>query len=459
MAIEWDEPSSSYIESGAGQLVVTSFPFSFSLWLKNSDAITTKEHHLLCLADGTSEYIYAFLDNNTGTPGVQGALGFGTNVGQIATSNAAPSAGAWHHACGSWADGSQTVMLDGNTGSKGTGSISGSWPLSNSGTASWQIGRFGGGSIAPSNNTEHDGWLAWLCFWDEVLTEKEFVQLSKGAHPEDFRPHAIKGLFPMWSTAAPFDISPVSQREDAAGTFSFNSVTSAPTQGPPVGLYAPRTFIVIESSGTAVTPAAATVTVTGSLPTATVTQHVLVTPAAATVAIAGQAPTVLTPQTVTPDAGSVAIAGATPTVTITEHVVVAPAAATVGIAGQVPTVTVTANVVAEPAAATISLAGQLPTVTVGGNVVVVPSAATVTITGEVPTVVFGGPVTVTPAAATITVTGQVPTVVALETSAVVTVTTWSTAVVFEPGDEWLITLAGPAATNPQARVGVSFDKV
>ncbi len=56
----------------------------------------------------------------------------------------------------------------------------------------------------------------------------------------------------------------------------------------------------------------------------------------------------------------------------------------------------------------------------------------------------------------LTLSPQTPTVSVLPTP-VVTATAWDTAVTFEPGDEWIVTLSGPDADAPEIRLSLEFE--
>jgi hypothetical protein len=181
------------------------------------------------------------------------------------------------------------------------------------------------------------------------------------------------------------------------------------------------TVEVLEASGTTtnITPAGATITVTGTAPIL-ISDSVL-TPAAATITVTGTAPKL--ENTVSPPGGSltgalITITGTAPTLTMS----LVTTGATVTITGGTPSSA--GEAVLTPAAATVTVTGSAPTLLVlmtpgsqtlpvtGGTPVLIasavlsPAAATITITGSAPGLIL--PLTLTSAGATITITGRAP---------------------------------------------------
>lgn len=155
-------------------------------------------------------------------------------------------------------------------------------------------------------------------------------------------------------------------------------------------------------------------TVTHAAPAADVT---IVLPSAASLTITGQIPTVAATADipiVMPSAASLTITGQIPTVAATAHqTITLPSAAALTITGQIATVGVTADIpIVMPSAAALTITGQIATVGVTADIpIVMPSAATLTVTGQIPTVAQSANITIAlPSAAALTITGQIPTV-------------------------------------------------
>jgi hypothetical protein len=164
-------------------------------------------------------------------------------------------------------------------------------------------------------------------------------------------------------------------------------------------------FKAAPAGGVSVTPAAASLSLTGFAPSVIV--NTILTPAAASLAITAFAPSVVVNTIITPAAASLTLTGFAPTVLA--PVVVTPGAASLTLTGFAPTVTVSGGVTLTPGAATLTLTTFAPTVLT--PVTVVPAAASLTLTAFAPTVLT--PVVVTPAAATLTLTAFAPTVLAV----------------------------------------------
>lgn len=95
------------------------------------------------------------------------------------------------------------------------------------------------------------------------------------------------------------------------------------------------------------------------------TDNVTVTPGAASLTLTGHVPTVTASnhQTFTPGAASLTLTGHTPTVTASNHITVTPGAASLTLTGHAPTVSVTQNTLVRPGSASFTLTGHAPTVT------------------------------------------------------------------------------------------------
>jgi hypothetical protein len=183
------------------------------------------------------------------------------------------------------------------------------------------------------------------------------------------------------------------------------------------------TVEVLEAAGTTtnITPAAATIAVTGTAPSLVTTT--VLTPAAATITVTGTAPKL--ENTVSPPGGSltgalITITGSAPTLTMT----LVTTGAAITITGGTPSTA--GESILSPSAATIAVTGSAPTLLVsivpgsetlpvtGGTPVLVsvtvlsPAAAPISVTGGIPLVIL--PITLQPSSASITVTGSNPTI-------------------------------------------------
>lgn len=252
------------------------------------------------------------------------------------------------------------------------------------GTAS-AVDAIGGDNIPSSNtNAQFDGRLSEICIWAGDIGDDGFAQLADCVSPALIRPNLIVDYLPLMGANSP-----------ERGWFGELSGTIA---GTVAKADHPRIILPRGSRTRKLT------TATGG--------GVSVTPAAASITITGTTPTVSTPTVCTPAAASVTITGTTPSVVL--GTVLTPAAATITLTGTTPTVST--PVVCSPAAAAVTITGTTPTVTATTNVQVTPTPATITFTGTVPTVTGGQSATVAPAAATIAIAGTVPVVTVAEVS-------------------------------------------
>lgn len=178
---------------------------------------------------------------------------------------------------------------------------------------------------------------------------------------------------------------------------------------------------VVASAGstTTLTPAGATIAVTGTAPS--LIRTTVLTPAAASATVTASAPKL--ENTVSPPGGSltgalITITGSAPNLAVTLTTV----GDTITITGGTPSTA--GESVITPAAATITVTATAPTLslsmipgsenlpTTGGTPVLIsatvisPAAATITITGSAPGLIL--PLTLTSAGATITITGRAP---------------------------------------------------
>lgn len=120
--------------------------------------------------------------------------------------------------------------------------------------------------------------------------------------------------------------------------------------------------------------------------------------------------TTVTNTNVSPAAASVVVTGYAPTITRTANQSVSPAPAAVTATGYAPTIARTANQSVSPAAANVTVTGYAPTISRTANQIVTPGAASVTATGYAPTISRTTGLTITPGAASVVVTGYAPTI-------------------------------------------------
>jgi len=189
------------------------------------------------------------------------------------------------------------------------------------------------------------------------------------------------------------------------------------------GGYRGQTIEILAATGstTELTPAAATIAITGTAPTLVTTS--VLTPAAAPVTVTGTAPKL--ENTVSPPGGSltgalITITGTAPTLTMS----LVTTGATITITGGTPSSA--GEAILTPAAATVTVTGTAPKLLMsvvpgsetlpvtGGTPVLIavtvlsPAAAPISVTGGTPVVIL--PITLQPSAAPITVTGSNPTI-------------------------------------------------
>lgn len=208
--------------------------------------------------------------------------------------------------------------------------------------------------------------------------------------------------------------------DGAGSTIAFNATIAATGVRGGQGFTVPMVASV-SGSNTDITPAAATIAITGTAPSLVTTT--VLTPAAATITVTGTAPKL--ENTVSPPGGSltgalITITGTAPTLTMS----LVTTGATITITGGTPS-TAGENILS-PAAATVTVTGTAPTLLVsivpgsetlpvtGGTPVLITTtvlsaaAAPISVTGGTPLVIL--PITLEPSSTSITVTGSNPTI-------------------------------------------------
>jgi hypothetical protein len=151
-------------------------------------------------------------------------------------------------------------------------------------------------------------------------------------------------------------------------------------------------------------PAAATPTLTGTVPIVSV--PIFAYPSTGTSTLTGQAPVADTFIEARPGVGSSALTGEAPTADLIFRDVVSPAAATPTLTGEVPRVLVPFTL--SPGVGGLTLAGNAPTANTGFEVV--PGEGAATLTGKAPTVSFTFRDIVSPASSALTATGSTPSI-------------------------------------------------
>ena len=118
--------------------------------------------------------------------------------------------------------------------------------------------------------------------------------------------------------------------------------------------------------------------------------------------------------------------------------------------------TVTANpVVVTPGTGSLTTSLFAPTVAATANVSVTPTTGSLTTTLFAPTVAATANVNVTPATAALVTATFAPSV-ATSSLGIITSGSWSSVVTFAAGDEFIVTLSGPAANAPTFRANLTF---
>lgn len=143
------------------------------------------------------------------------------------------------------------------------------------------------------------------------------------------------------------------------------------------------------------------------------------------------------------------------TVTRTEHVTLSPAPAQYEFTGPAPTVVLGTDIVLTPLPALYEFTLPAPMVVVGADIALTPAPATYEFTGPAPTVTKTEHVTLEPAPAYYEFTTPAAAVtggaVAVRSSGL-----FGGQTVLELGDDWMVTLTGPAAVAPAVRIVLRF---
>lgn len=308
-----------------------------------------------------------------------------------------------------------------------------------------------GDTYASTSTQGYESLYGWIAY-DAALTAQEVLsQMKHGATA--LRRSNLWGEWPMLAgSARTDDISGHGRDWTENGTVTeVDPPTDVPFRGQEwLG-------IVVDGGGSDVTatPGAASLTVTGYAPTVDISGDIAVTPGIETLAITGYAPSVSVSDhvAVTPDTVDIVITGYPVTVDIGGGVTVVPDAVDIVVTGLVPTVSISVNVVVIPPPGEIIIIGYPPSL--GAPVDLTPDAVDLAITTFEPLVRVGREVF--PETTDLVLTGYDPTVETSTPKAVVTAGYWSDQVFFQPGDEWMVTLSGPSASDVSVRVVVTFE--
>ncbi|RDE25136.1 hypothetical protein DV711_06160 [Motiliproteus coralliicola] len=169
--------------------------------------------------------------------------------------------------------------------------------------------------------------------------------------------------------------------------------------------------IVTAGGAVAALPAAAAFSLMGHAPSVTASAHQIAAPLPASFALTGHAPVIQAGGDISayPSSGSITLVGYDPTLVVSDHKVVALTAGTLSLTGHAPSADASDHQSAKTAPAAISLSGHTPVVALSDHQVSAPAADTLALTGHAPSIQASVSVTAAPAAATLSLTGQYPT--------------------------------------------------
>lgn len=225
---------------------------------------------------------------------------------------------------------------------------------------------------------------------------------------------------------------------------------------------------------------------------------VTVTPGTASLSLTPFAPVVSTPSTVTPGVAELQLTPFAPLVSASDQQTVTPGTASLTLTAFTPDVTAGGSVTAIPGTAELALTAFAPQVSSSADQTAIPGTASLTLTafapdvgaprlvvpqtGELlltpygPYVDFGivvgegslvltafapevnSGITLVPDAGELVLTAYVPDVATSSPVSVVSVGRWDQDVRLDPGDEYLVTLDGPAADAPRVRLVLRFHR-
>jgi len=172
------------------------------------------------------------------------------------------------------------------------------------------------------------------------------------------------------------------------------------------------------AGGVSVSVPAGSLSLSGQVPTVSVTANRSIAVPLGTLSLSGQVPTVLTPQSVAVPAGTLTLTSLVPTVQTTTNQLVSIPLGSLTLSGPVPTVNVSDNQSISVPLGTLSLTGQIPLVQTSGNQSVAVPAGSLTLTGLAPSVNVGSNVAVAVPAGSLSLIAQTPTVAVSDNQAV-----------------------------------------
>ena len=190
--------------------------------------------------------------------------------------------------------------------------------------------------------------------------------------------------------------------EPGAGSLSLTG--QAPARGAGFRLEGLVPTISIGAADLIEEPGAGSLSLTGEIPTAQTTNNLVIGVPAGSLSLSGEIPAeVRVSITVVPDVGAVTITGHIPTLDLTANLTRAPPQGSLTLAGAAPDLAYSWTVF--PTNGGLTLTGLIPTAGASDDKVAEPSAGGLTLTGLVPSVSISDNLTVSPETGTLTLTG------------------------------------------------------
>ena len=185
MARSFSAASSEYLQYGGA--VLAGFPCTLAAWFYLLDVsdyygileigdpdVTNARWAAIWSGKSSSEYLYAQTRK-------------GATSG-LATSSAKITAGAWHHAVGTFTGWSaRSVYLDGGNSGNNSTSVPSFTPDTTT------IGAFTGSGI----DFHINGYVAEAAVWNAVLGTDEIAALAHGCRPASIRPQGLVAYWPL----------------------------------------------------------------------------------------------------------------------------------------------------------------------------------------------------------------------------------------------------------------------
>lgn len=319
-----------------------------------------------------------------------------------------------------------------------------------SGRPAATLTKFGQG---PWQDNEITAEMAHGKAWSRVLTDAE-LELEKKFSRAQIR-QDVTGEWPMRGGSTLRDL-------DYSGNGNDLVETNSPTDGTTsFGVAVQPQPVLIEPAAETdvdVTPGTASLVTALFAPTVVATANINVAPATVALVTTLFAPAVVATANinVTPATAALVTALFAPTVVATADIDVTPATASLATTLYAPTVSVTTGAVTvTPSTVVLRIKRTAPVVATGKWLY--PASVALPTTGYAPTAsATTNIVMVRPVSGSLVTTGFAPTVVTNTPQAIITSGTWSSEVTFARGDEYIVTLEGPAANAPAFRVGLTF---